>query len=767
MKYYLKICLPLLIIIFFTACSNTKYLAPGQNLYVGSEVKIHTTAKISKGDKKDLSSELNGLTRPKPNSKILGMRIKLLAYNLAGTPKKKKGIRHWLKYKFGEAPVIASASALKKNSAVLQNHLENKGYFHDTVTLDTTVKSRKLKAIYTATFGAQYKIRNVTYPTDTSTLSKAIQRAMRWSFLKKGKPYDLDVIKAERERIDARLKQKGFYYFGPDYILAKVDSTVGNHQVDIGLQIKPETPGDAKRIFSINDVIVFADYDINSDTSLSFANTNKFHGYTIVDPNHRFNPHMFLRTLVFKPGDIYNRNDHNLSLNRLITLGVYKFVKIRFEDADTAVGDKLNVFYYLTPTEKKSIRAEVSSFTKSDNATGGQVSVSWRNRNLLKGAELLTVSAYAGLEKQISAARSANVKRYGADLNLYVPRIIAPFNLNTSSAFVPKTRFNLGYEMYSSDTAYTLNSFRGSAGYVWKNSLLSENQLNLISLNYVKPSHIDTAFAHQLLTNPTLARSLEKQFIIGSNYNYNYNTQNKLNYKKNNFYFNGNLDLSGNIIGLLTGANVSAGKQVEILSVPFAQYIRGEVEFRHYLKLGKPTTVLASRIMGGLGYTYGNSTSMPFIKAFFAGGTNDIRAFRARSLGPGSFYAGDPLVKPFIPEQPGDIKLEANTELRAKLFSIVRGAIFVDAGNVWTQRNDSSRPGAKFSSNFLNQIAVGTGVGLRFDINILVLRVDLAFPVRKPWLPSGSQWVLNQINFGSSDWRRENLIVNLAIGYPF
>jgi len=176
---------------------------------------------------------------------------------------------------------------------------------------------------------------------------------------------------------------------------------------------------------------------------------------------------------------------------------------------------------------------------------------------------------------------------------------------------------------------------------------------------------------------------------------------------------------------------------------------------------------LASRIITGLGYAYGNSYTMPFIKEFFAGGSSDIRAFRARSLGPGSFYAGNIDSLGFLAEQPGDIKLELNTELRAKLFSVIYGAVFLDAGNVWTVREDTLRPGAKFSNKFFSEMAVGTGVGLRVDVSFFVLRLDVAFPLRKPFLPPGDRWVFDQIDFGSKDWRRQNLVFNLAIGYPF
>jgi outer membrane protein insertion porin family len=325
---------------------------------------------------------------------------------------------------------------------------------------------------------------------------------------------------------------------------------------------------------------------------------------------------------------------------------------------------------------------------------------------------------------------------------------------------VPKTRIEAGYEIFDRSMEYTLNSAKFSFGYVFKNSLTTENQLTVFGINYVRPSNIFPAYQAVLDTNITLARSIEKQFIIGPSYNFNYNSQAKPNHRMNNFYFNGNVDLSGNIMGLVSGADISKGKEVDILHVPFAQYIRLEADFRHYLSFSK-YSMLASRITGGVGFAYGNSSTMPFIKEFFAGGTNDIRAFRARALGPGSYFAGNPNTVPFLPDQPGDIKMEMNVEYRAKLFSIVRGALFIDAGNIWTRQADTSRPGSLFTRSFLNDIAVGAGAGLRFDLSILVLRVDVAVPLRYPYLPDGSKWVFNKVTDIS------NLVLNLAIGYPF
>lgn len=760
-----------LCLLLLLSCSNTKYLPKNESLYVGAKVNTTDKGELSAKRARALAKELQSLNRPRPNSKILGLRFKLWAYNIAGTPKG-KGLRYWLRNKIGEPPVLASQVNLEKNGKILHNRLENRGFFQSAVTVDTAVKSRKLTAVYTAKIGPQYHINQVMYPADSSIISQHITAHQKTSLLKSGRSYNLDMIKRERERLDARLKNEGFFYFNPDYLIADVDSTIGDHKVNIHLRVKNQTPIEAKEIYTINSVVVYADYELNDDTLFVQPDTISKGGFFIIDPQKRFNPRVFDRTLIFSPGEIYKREDHNLSLNRLTTLGVYKFVKVRFEPTDTVYGNKLNAFYYLTRLPMRSVRAEVSALTKSNNATGSEISISWKNRNLLKGAELFTLTVFTGAERQISAQQTnISTLRAGFDVNMYVPRIIAPFTFQTNSGFVPKTRFNLGYEVFNRNTQYTLNSFKGLAGYVWKESLNREHQLNLININYVDPIHITPEFQQALDTNIILRRTIERQFIIGSNYNFNYNSQTAPNEKTHNFFFNGNLDLSGNTLGLVTRANINKGKQIEIFGTPFSQYVRVETDVRYYLHLGgNKANQLANRLILGSGWAYSNSTNMPFVKQFFIGGTNSVRAFRARSLGPGTFYAGtaDNNNKTrFLPDQPGDIKLEFNTELRAKLFSIVNGAIFIDAGNIWTQKEELERPGSKFSNQFLQQLAVGTGVGLRFDLNFLVLRTDIAFPVRKPYLPEGSRWVIKDISFNNSQWRKENLIFNLAIGYPF
>ena len=321
---------------------------------------------------------------------------------------------------------------------------------------------------------------------------------------------------------------------------------------------------------------------------------------------------------------------------------------------------------------------------------------------------------------------------------------------------------------------YTLHNFNASFGYLWKENALREHDLKLLEVTYISPEKITDKYRADMYAKiegtdeytpeaKVLQRVVEKQLIFGPVYNYTFT--NTMLPKKHTFYYRGLLDLSANLTGLISGANAEEGNQKSILGVAYSQYIKTEHDFRYYLKLDE-TSQIATRFIGGVAYPYGNSVYMPFVKQFFVGGSNSIRAFRARTLGPGSY---DPRnsASSFFHDQAGDIKLEANVEYRKKLVSFLNVAAFVDAGNVWLFNEEKGREGGKFSSDFLSEIAVGGGVGLRFDFNILILRLDLSIPFRIPYYEKGERWSFNEIDFSSKQWRRDNLMLNIAIGYPF
>lgn len=758
-KYYIVLSL-----LFVYGCSNTKYLPEGDLLYTGGSVTVKDSV-IKKKERKALENEMEGLLRPKPNKTILGLRPKLWFYNIAGVPKKDKGIRHWLRTKVGEEPVLFSKVDLDYNASVLRNFAENKGYFKTRVSADSTVRNKRATAEYVVQPRQQYKINEVKFPDDSSALGKAVARTQRRSLLKEGRPYDLDVIKTERERIDTRLKEKGFYYFNPDYILAQVDSSKGDHLVNIKLKIKEETPQKAREPYKIDKIIVYPNFTVSKDTvKYKKEDIVQYNDFTIIDTAHTFNPSVFDRAILFKKGDLYNRKDHNLTLNRFVNLGTFNFVKNEFKESDS-LKNTLDSYYYLTLLPKKFIRVEVLGKTNSASYTGSEINLNWNNRNLFGGAELLTVSVFGGADFQLGGENNGkNIFKLGTETSLTWPRFITPFHIQGNSEFVPRTKATVRYEFQNRTQLYSLNSFNASFGYLWRENIRKEHQLNVMDITYVSPNNVTPEYQQDIQDDPALGKIIEKQLIFGPTYSYTYtNTMQKR--KKHTFYFNGELDLAGNVTGLITGANIKKKDTVKILDVPLSQYVKMKTDFRHYLKLSKDTQ-LASRIIVGVGLPYGNSGVMPTSKQFVSGGTNSIRAFRARTLGPGS-YLNEQTSNSYLPDQSGDIKLEFSTEYRAKLFSIVNGALFVDAGNIWLLNEDPNKAGAKFSKDFMKEMAVGAGVGLRFDLSLLILRTDLAIPLRKPWLPENDRWVIDAIDFGSSSWRKDNLMLNIAIGYPF
>lgn len=750
-----------------SACSLTKYVPKGDALYTGATIKVEDSTLTSK-EKKKIKKRTEDLPRPKPNSKFLGIPFKLILYNMGGDPDKGGFIRNFF-HKIGQPPVLLSQLNLDYNVKLLQNYLQNIGYFHATASGDTTIRKKKAKAHYTLTPGPQYTISSVEYDVDsTSAVGQEITNTYHESLLKKGNPFDLDVIKGERSRIDAHLKSKGYYYFSPNFLILNADSTVGRHNVDMHLLVKENTPVQALKPYIIDNVYIYPNYHLNSTAKdTSHLERNLFDGYYIVDPKKKFKPKLFSRIMVFDSGDVYNLRDHNVSLSRLINLDVFKFVKNRFESSPNSESDtgRLNAYYYLTPKPKKSLRIELTGNTKSNNFVGTGITVTFRNRNTFRAAEHLDVYVNAGSEVQYSGYQQGyNTYKLGGGVKFSFPKFVVPFfRFNTSNAFVPKSVINLSYEILNRKKLYTLNSLKGELGYNWKPNLFVEQELNPVSINYVKAINITQKYLDSLDKDPLLKYAVDTQFILGSNYSYTINHMIN-NPKGSGIFFNATGDLSGNVVGLFVSPDAS-GKR-KLFGSAFAQYLKTQLDLRYYWSLSN-SVQWVNRALTGIGYPYGNSRQLPFIKQFFAGGNNSIRAFRSRSLGPGSFLDKRVDSLGFVPDQGGDLKLEFNSEFRFRINNILEPAVFVDAGNIWLVNKDTNRIGAQLSRDFLKELAVGAGVGLRLNLTILLLRLDVAIPLRKPWLPPGERWVIDQIDFASKDWRRKNIVINLAIGYPF
>ena len=772
-------------------CTATKFLKEGESFYGGAEINFDTQGKRV-GRKKILEAELTEYIQPKPNKKFLGMRPSVWFYYIAGTPKKEKGLKSFIKNKLGQPPVFFSDVTPDRTAKTLNGHLINEGYFQSEVSHTTNVKKHETIVKYNVILPRPYRLDTIRYPTPRDSVYRSILKSLReTSLLKERQRYDLERLQAEQSRIERKLEDVGFYYFDDRYLIFEADSTAGKRKVNVHLRLEKGIPPKAKRIYKINDVNIYSSYQLSIDSAVRSSFAQEVDGYNYVDSARNFRPSVITRVINFKKGNIFRREDQDYTLHHLMGLGVFKFVNIKFSEVhpDSAL---LNTNIYLTALKKKSIRAEVQGISKSNNFVGPGLELTFTNRNFLRGAELFEIKLNTAYEVQISGqteGEALNAFEVGLESSLTVPRFISPIRIDYSSRkFVPKTVVKAGFDWQNRVGYFQLNSFNLSAGYNWMETLAKTHELYPIDITFVQTDKQSDEFKLQLEQNPVLASSFENQFILGTRYSYTLNTQlkedpiEKFEDKKlrtHNFYFNGNVDVSGNLFyAVQRQFSKSSDVPLTIFNQPYAQYVKGDIDFRHYLQFDVHNK-LASRLIIGAGYAYKNSSVMPYIKQFSIGGSNSIRAFPARSLGPGTYNVrADSTIETQFIDQRGDIKLEGNVEYRFDIVKFLKGAVFLDAGNIWLlQREDTedqnpdepveTREGGRFHTDtFLKELAVGTGLGFRFDFSFFVLRLDIAFPLRKPYLVD-DPWVIDDINMGSSTWRKENLIFNIAIGYPF
>ncbi len=757
----------ILFVLSVSSCSVRRFLPAGEKLYRGPvfHVTKNVETKNTTGQLKDM---LKLAARPRPNKFFLGQPYKVWLWYVIGNPESKKSFRGYLRNKIAEPPVLSSRINAKTTAVNMESLMQNLGYFHTTVQGDTAHSGYFLKAIYTAQVQPQYKIRNIEWVSDSSAIMKALEtNSKRRGLLKPGNPYRLSDITAERDRLDLFLKTKGYYFFNPDYLMAYVDSTVGNRKVDLLLNLKKTTPSEAKSQYTINKIIVFPNYTLASpklDTSR--IGLENYDGLLIKDSLKKFRSRLFAHTITYRPGTIYNSRSQNTTLNRFINLGAFKFVKNRFEPIkDTSLIDTshlMNVYYYLTPARKKTLQAEIDAFKKENSYTGSQVSINWKNRNAFRGAEQLGIKVYGGFETTRSDSVKNNNYRFGSEATLKMPRYVIPFfNIKENYFYPPNTNVLLGYEYFRRDLFYTKNLFRLQYEFTWKTNIQNQFTLAPLALSYLKATNITDSFKRQTIKDPSLLLNVYSEAVLGSFFSYTYNSAFRAT--RNKWYFNSSIDLSGNLAGLITGAKKFREKT--IFGTPFAQFAKFDFDLHYTRKLPKDYD-WANRITFGIGLPYNNSRLLPFTKLYTIGGASSIRGFRSLTLGPGTY-------KPTAEDQNffqiigGDFKLLANTELRIPFTKQLSGAIFTDVGNIWTKDTLLFGPRGKLTKDFYKELAVASGLGIRFDATVLLIRFDVGIPLRKPFLPEGQRWVLNQIDFGSKAWRRENIILNIAIGLPF
>ncbi len=756
--------LPLLLLL--GSCTGLRYVPEGQKLYTGSKVVIKAPGKLR--NQSALQTELESTVRPQPNFSILGQRPKLFFWHLGVG--KTKGLGHFLAGKLGEAPVLLSQAQPANVRKLMTNRLQNRGYFHAQTASEVVAQEKTAQITYTATPGQQYTMQEIHFPERDTLIDKAIRNTQAATLLKVGDPYDLDVLTQERLRIDQALKNQGYYYFNPTYLLFQVDSTLTG-KVNVFYKVKAEAPAKATRPYWLKTVSLNTDYVL---TDTVRRKPVVYHKFLYYPDETMFRARAVTRAVFLTPDSLFRLRRRDQTLSRLMSLGTFRFVEIKFRPSaagDSAGRARLDTDILMTQLKKKSVRAELQLVSKSNGFTGPGLTVSYRNRSALRGAEQLLINAVASTETSTRAPAGAESRsntglisnEFGINAQLLVPRLIVPQLpfLNprlVNSDFQPRTSFGAGIRYVSRSGYFSTTSYSANYGYSWKTKLTTEQELKLVDVSYNAVS-TDTAFDRVLNAKPFLKQAYQAQFILASSYRYTFNQQ-VIENRRQQIFFQGTGEVSGNIANAISSAVVGAKTPTEYYTIAgqrFAQYAKVDLELREYYRISddpKSGNRIVGRLQIGVGLPYGNSSggSLPYLRQYGIGGPNSIRAFAARQIGPGSYKpaAGD-IVSNYY-DQVGDLRLEGNIEYRQDLFPYVKGAIFMDAGNIWLVNNDPQRPGGQFvASQALKQLAVGTGVGLRIDVQFFVIRFDYAIPLRA--------------NYGTPDDKAGRL--NLAIGYPF
>ncbi len=764
----------IILLIFIQSCSVEKFIPDDEFLYTGADIKFESDSTII--NKPRLTNELTNVLRPEPNTKFLGMRPGLYFHYKA--QRDKPGfINKFLNKKVGEEPVYLSDVDLNNTEDILINRLENRGYFYSRVSSSTTQdkNSKRASAAYTLNVPSPYTMASYQMASDSLLVYQDIKENLDKTRLEAGMPFDLFELKQERERIDRHLKKDGYYNFNPGFLIFEADTNqYAKKKFDLFLRLKKDVPSKSVIPYKITNVNIYPNNNIEED-SLS-QNFERYKNKNYLQEDLFFKPKYLDPYILIETGDFYDPEKSRNTSRRLGTIGVYKFVNIRYEEIDTLSTDSLGLLeanIFLSPLKKRAVRAELQAVTKSNSFAGPHLALTFVNRNLFKGGETLNISANFGYEVQFGSANNlgSNSLQLGISNDLIIPRLLFPvtFSKNFFKYDIPKTKISLGGDYLRRTQLFTLASLNATFGYFWNANKYVTHQFNPLSLNYVSLSDVTEEFQAILNENPFLERSFEQEFIAGLTYSFTYNglinTQ-----KKHAFFLNSNFDMAGNTMSLL-GKEAEDGNK-EVLGLEYAQYAKLDLDLRYHLRLGKQQTI-ATRLFAGYGLPYGNSDVIPFSKQYFSGGPYSVRAFQTRALGPGTFNPGEPteLTDPgdeptdniTYRDQTGNIRLEANAEYRFPIVTYLNGAFFVDAGNIWTSEarpettNRDGEGSGEFSSSFMNELGIGTGVGLRIDIQSFVIRFDLAFPLHDPREPAGNRWVND---FGSP-------IFNFAIGYPF
>lgn len=774
-----------------SACSVTRHIPEGS--YFLQKVKIEEDKSAPRKERIP-ASDLEKYIRQTPNKRFLGTNFYVWLYEQADSSKHNRW-NNW-KRKIGQAPVLLDMSLTEKSAENLKVYMDSKGFFTSRATfeVDTTSRRKRATVTYRTHQGVPYRIDSVSYEFRDQFLEQIILPDTARTLIHPGAIFDITMLDRERERITAYLKERGYFNFSVNNIEYVADTLGGDQRVDLKVVVKQHLTGynergqavmDNNMVYRIDRINIFPDYDptvARTDTTLlERLDTVYYRGLNIIyekRPNLR--PSVLRQAVPLYPNYVYNSSQVNRTYTDLMSMGYFKSAKVTFveqprpvevTDYVTYIGaetDTTQTRYtregYLTcnilctPTLKQSFKVELEGSTTS-SFYGLTATVGYQNRNIFRGAEALDISFTAGYEfMKAPDAKKKRATEFGVTTGLTFPRFLIPWGTRRfRSVNQPKTKLEVSVNFQ--DRPYYRRTL-SSAGltYLWTNRSYSSFSLRPIDINVVDVSYLDPDFLKNT-QNKYLINSYKTQFIAGLSFSYGYNNQRK-HLGGNATVIRFNAETSGNLIDGLEHL-FSKPKRGEdyytIFGIRYSQYFRTDLSVSRKIMLGEKTA-LAGRLYGGVGMAYGNSQVIPFDRLFYAGGSNSMRGWTPRTLGPGSV----PNPHSEFPTQLGDMKLEANLEFRFPIWGIVHGATFFDLGNIWYLKSNPgeySDEAVFYFDNFYKQLGFNTGLGIRLDIKFAVLRLDWGIQLHNPNNPAGERWIHN--------FKWKNTALNFGVGYPF
>ncbi len=746
------------------SCSTTRRIPEGEHLYTGLKgIDYVYATDTTKHIPDAVSGNIGDMVDVAPNNywKLMKWRypfpLGLWVYNNWSNPP--KGLKHWLYEKLVEEPVLVSEVRPEVRVHMIEQALKNNGYFRGKATYELIPGKNKKKAkiLYTVAPGHEFPIDTVELLADSTRLTHLIDSiAGKDPYLQAGMRYSVDSLSIVRNRITNSLRNKGYYYFRPDYIQYLADSIQNPGNVALRLDIAnnmPKFAGDSYKTGKVTMVVNRYRGRQTPDTIAIAPNVELVQ----MMPS-RFRKKIVNECLLFRPGRTLSVRSMDYTQTLLSRLGIFKAISIDVNPDTTAVDPTLDVLVNCTLDApwQSSIEANVSS--KSNSYLGPGLSFGLTNTNIFGGGEQLGVTLTGSYEWQTGRRAKGglfNSYELGINASLAFPRLLAPKFIPRSKWNLNWTRIQLSADLLNRPKFFRMAQFNTSINYDWRYGRYVSQTLTPFKLTYTKLINTTADFDSIMAANPAVALSFQNQFIPQLMYSYTYD---RAFDRDNAITWNFSVQEAGNLFWAIYQACGKKGEK-KLFGTPFSQFVKGQCQLVYNRRL-RGDHFLVSRVAVGAEHAYGNSAEVPYAEQFYVGGANSVRAFTVRSIGPGSYRAPANTPDDYF-DQTGTFKFEANIEYRFPIMGPLHGAVFFDSGNVWLLKEDPSRPGGKLKAkSFLKDLATGTGVGLRFDISMLVIRADLGIGIHAPY-DTGKKGYYNMESFGKS------LAFHLAIGYPF